>query len=270
MPNRIIKESIRTSRTVNSMTDFQFRLWVYLITYVDDFGRGQADPELIKGLVFPRRKRVSESDIEKTLAELAGMGCISLYQVDGESYFCFPNWGKHQRIQSKRPKFPGPEEGSATVVHGDSPWVTVDSRDLPPESNPIQSESESNPTKAMSAVGDAGRAKFGPENPAYQAAVYLDREICARLPEKKRADERRLQAWAAEFDRCHRLDGYDWENIGKVLRFSQKDSFWSANILSGKKFREKYVQLLAKMQQKSGADGKKATIPEYDDEEEYL
>ena len=97
----MIKDSIRTSKTVNAMTDFQFRVWVYLITYVDDYGRGSADPELIKGFVFPRRKRVSESDIEKALAELAGMGCISLYDVDGESYFCFPNWGSHQRIQSK-------------------------------------------------------------------------------------------------------------------------------------------------------------------------
>lgn len=124
MPNRIIKDSIRTSKTVNAMTDFQFRVWIYLITYVDDYGRGSADPELIKGFVFPRRKRISESDIEKTLAELAGMGCINLYDVDGESYFCFPNWGEHQRIQTKKSKFPAPENGNprcSTVGHGEPP-----------------------------------------------------------------------------------------------------------------------------------------------------
>ncbi|MBQ7825187.1 MAG: hypothetical protein IJ337_02390 [Clostridia bacterium] len=48
MPNRVIKESIRTSKGVNSLSAFQFRLWVYLITYVDDYGRGSADPELLK------------------------------------------------------------------------------------------------------------------------------------------------------------------------------------------------------------------------------
>ena len=64
MPNRIIKESIRTSKTVNAMTDFQFRLWAYLITYVDDYGRGSADPEILKGFVFTRRKGVSEATIE--------------------------------------------------------------------------------------------------------------------------------------------------------------------------------------------------------------
>ena len=157
MPNRIIKDSIRTSRSVNAMTDFQFRLWVYLITYVDDYGRGSADPELLKGFVFPRRKRVSESDIEKALAELAGMGCILLYTVDGESYFCFPRWGDHQRIQTKKSKFPAPED--ATEIHGESRWKTEDGGDAPPESE-SESKSESNPKVCIKAHGPFENVKL--------------------------------------------------------------------------------------------------------------
>jgi hypothetical protein len=167
MPNRILKESIRTSKKINALTDFQFRVWTYLITYADDYGRGSADPELLKGFVFPRRKRVTEADIGKALADLAGMGCISLYHVDGESYFCFPNWGDHQRIQNKRSNFPAPEDGkiiNSTVGHGDSPLVTVGHGDSPPESNPIQSESNPNPnpnTKGAAPDG-ATRPRFSP------------------------------------------------------------------------------------------------------------
>jgi hypothetical protein len=120
------------------MTDFQFRLWTYLLTYVDDYGRGSADPELLKGFVFPRRKGVTEATIEKSLQELANIGSILLYDVDGESYFCFPNWADHQRIQTKKSRFPSPDDGTlkkSTVSHGESP----------PESNPIQSESNPNP-----------------------------------------------------------------------------------------------------------------------------
>lgn len=138
MPNRVIKDTIRTSKKINALTDFQFRLWLYLITYVDDYGRGLADAELLKGFVFPRRKRVTESDIEKGLADLAGMGCIHLYQVDGESYFCFPNWGEHQRIQTKREKFPAPPTGE----NGELPSFTVSYGELPPKTNPNQSESK--------------------------------------------------------------------------------------------------------------------------------
>ena len=120
MPNRIIKDSIRTSKSVNTMTDFQFRLWAYLLTYVDDYGRGSADPEILKGFVFPRRKGVTEATIEKALQDLANIGSILLYDVDGESYFCFPNWADHQRIQTKKSKYPSPDDGTfkkTTVTH---------------------------------------------------------------------------------------------------------------------------------------------------------
>ena len=149
MGNRILKEDIRTSKTVNAMNDFQFRCWAYLITYVDDYGRGSADAEILRGFVFPRLKRLRESDIERTLAELADLGAIHLYNVDGEPFFCLPNWGTHQRIQTKKSKFPAPP----TDIHGNPPWVTVshgESRlvtvghgDPPPETNTIQSELES-------------------------------------------------------------------------------------------------------------------------------
>lgn len=168
MPNRILKDGIRTSKKINALSDFQFRLWAYLITYVDDYGRGSADPEILKGFVFPRRKRVTESDIEKALAELAGTGCILLYKVDGESYFYFPNWGEHQRIQTKKSRFPEPPDftdnshdsadidsnsPNVTVNHGESPWVTVGHRDSPTES---ESEYKSESIITLSSTPKAG------------------------------------------------------------------------------------------------------------------
>lgn len=108
MPNRVIKDSIRTSKSVNALSDFQFRVWLYLITYVDDYGRGSADPELLKGLVFTRRKGVTEVQIQKAIADLANAGMINLYEVDGEPFLYFPNWHEHQRIRDCKPKFPAP------------------------------------------------------------------------------------------------------------------------------------------------------------------
>ena len=91
MPNRIIKESIHVSEKVNRLTDFQFRLWVNLITYVDDYGRGDARPAVIKGTCFPLRERLTNKDIEAALHGLADIGCVVLYKVDGKPYLCFPN-----------------------------------------------------------------------------------------------------------------------------------------------------------------------------------
>ena len=132
MPNRIIKESIRTSRSIGALSDFDFRLWVYLITYVDDYGRGSADPELLKGVVYTRRKSVTEGQIYEGIGRLANAGMVNLYEVGGEPYLYFPNWASHQRIQTKKSRFPEPP-----AVHGESPCPTVDN-EIPP------SESESN------------------------------------------------------------------------------------------------------------------------------
>ena len=113
MPNRIIKDTIAKSEKVNGLTDFQFRLWVHLITYVDDYGRGDARPAIIKGSCFPFRDRMTNKDIEKGLADLAGAGCVGLYTVDGKPYLYFPNWEQHQRVRSKISKCPAPTENNA-------------------------------------------------------------------------------------------------------------------------------------------------------------
>jgi len=130
MPNRIIKDSIHTSETVNAMNDFQFRLWINLITYVDDYGRGDARPAVIKGTCFPLRDRLTNKDIEAALNALAGIGCVGLYEVDGKPYLYFPNWESHQRIRQRVSKYPKP------ALDNNPQQVAASCGELRPESNP--------------------------------------------------------------------------------------------------------------------------------------
>lgn len=177
MPNRIISEKIRTSKTINKLNDFQFRLWAYLLTYVDDYGRGSADTELLKGFVFPRRAGVREQDIQKGLEVLERNGSILLYEFAGEPYFCFPTWAKYQRIQTKVSKFPEPSENDMkrweTIAYGESPLSTVSHRESPLESNP-------NPNPNPNPEGD--NARFTPPTPgmvaeyAASASLTLDEQ----------------------------------------------------------------------------------------------
>lgn len=53
---------------------------------------------------------MTNKDIEKGLADLAGAGCVGLYKVDGKPYLYFPNWEKHQRVRQKVSKCPAPED----------------------------------------------------------------------------------------------------------------------------------------------------------------
>ena len=139
MPNRIIKESLCSSEKIASLSDFEFRLWVGLITQVDDAGRGDARPAIIKGRVFPFRERLSIKDIDAALQALAAKGCVSLYTVDGKPYFLFPGWVKHQRVRDCKPKYPEPSENL------NLPQSAASCGELPQSAALIQSESESNP-----------------------------------------------------------------------------------------------------------------------------
>ena len=151
MPNRIIKESICSSEKLNQLSDFEFRLWVGLITYVDDAGRGDARPAIIKGRIFPLRERITGKEIESALNHMAVLGCIALYEVDGKPYLWFPTWKVHQRVRDCRPKYPDPPE------RGELPQVAADCGSRARESNPIQSESESesNPNTSRASAFDA-------------------------------------------------------------------------------------------------------------------
>jgi len=63
----------------------------------------------------------------------------------------------------------------------------------------------------------------------------------ARLPAN-------LTKWVVAAEALLRIDKRPPEEAAQVLDFSQRDSFWRANILSMTKFREKYPTLLLQMQ----------------------
>ena len=141
MGSRVIKDTIKTSRNVNALSDFQFRVWIHLILSADDYGRGSADPELVKNLAFPRRKGVTEKQLDDALHVLANIGMVNLYFVDGEPYFYFPKWGEHQRVRTKVSKFPDPDGENAVAADcGNLPQIAADCG-LNPESRIQNTES---------------------------------------------------------------------------------------------------------------------------------
>lgn len=111
---RIIKASAFTSDSIANLTDFQFRLWVGLITHADNVGRGDARPAILKGALFSLRDKVRAQDIEQGLVALANNGSIFLYEVSGKPFYAFPNWQAHQRLRKDTSKFPAPDDPAAT------------------------------------------------------------------------------------------------------------------------------------------------------------
>ena len=56
-----------------------------------------------------------------------------------------------------------------------------------------------------------------------------------------------LESWANDIRLLNEIDNRDLSEMAKVFHFANKDSFWQANILSPRKFREKYTELHTQM-----------------------
>ncbi len=95
---------------------------------------------------------------------------------------------------------------------------------------------------------EAKKKKFDENSIEFRMSKYLYELIVERNPNHK---EPNYQTWASYIDLLLRVDRRDLKEAVKILEFSQSDSFWQNNILSTKKFREKYDQLKLKMESKN-------------------
>lgn len=128
MPSRIIRESCRTSRKIDLLTDGAERLFWRLTTVADDFGRFEADPRVLLATALPLKiGRISPEETAGYFAEIVGAGLATAYRVQGKPYASFLAWDTHQRRRDSRPKFPGPDEADGgdplqlAAPCGDSP-----------------------------------------------------------------------------------------------------------------------------------------------------
>jgi len=88
------------------------------------------------------------------------------------------------------------------------------------------------------------KKEFSSELSEFRLAALLFELIRQRNPEHKAPD---LQAWAKHVDLMMRVDGRTPERIEQVIRWCQSNSFWSKNILSTAKLREKFDTLVMNM-----------------------
>ena len=109
MPNRIIKESVCISESVDRLTWFEEVFFYRLIVNCDDFGRFDARPAVLKARLFPLKERITLKEVSSALTKLADTGIVKLYECDGKPYLYLPTWEVHQTIRAKKSKYPTPD-----------------------------------------------------------------------------------------------------------------------------------------------------------------
>ena len=199
MPARIVREGIIKSRAVTSMSESAELFYRCLMSIVDDYGRCEADPEMLLLDCFPRRLNTWTIErLTNALHEAAtcltddGKPLITLYTVGSKRFLQIENFGQRERTS----KFPDPKNG---VV------------DNPPSSDGQQSDNRQSSDGRL----HASRARPHSESEAYSESEAIppvspppggmdgflvsppaESEPPPPKPRRRRTDKVQLPAWS--------------------------------------------------------------------------
>lgn len=189
MPNRILRESILDSEAVDQLSVAAEVFYRRLMSVVDDFGRFDARPSVLRSRCYPLRVTTArEADISRWLAECEKAGLIVLYSVDGKQYLLFHKLGEPR---AKSSKFPAPPAGTVAAARTCAhmrPYSSSDS-DSGAGSEPPRSEimEELDEAAIGRLVGHFDRVYRGP--PLEDGEIERAVRSIAHLPEPKIAAE---------------------------------------------------------------------------------
>lgn len=147
MPNRIIKESICTSDSIDSLSIEAERLFYRLIVNCDDFGTLDARLPIIKSKCFPLKSSdITDNQLISWLTELEAQQMIFFYENSDHQYLKMSSWERHQQIRAKRSKCPLPGDDKSNRISFDiicnqmiTDVTVIQSNPIQSNPNPIQS-----------------------------------------------------------------------------------------------------------------------------------
>ncbi|MBC3516036.1 hypothetical protein H8K20_06460 [Neobittarella massiliensis] len=188
MPNRIIKESVCTSDTLDELSWFEEVVFYRLLVNCDDYGRMDGRAAIVKSRLFPLKSNVTERSITEALNKLSTVGLVTMYEYDGRPYLQLVTWERHQSIRAKKSKYPSPESGVKTSA-SNRVQVQANAPVIQSNPNPIQSESESNartrentPKEGFEQFWTVYPKQYGkPEAMREWTALSPDTALCSKI-----------------------------------------------------------------------------------------
>jgi hypothetical protein len=104
MPRRFLKPGLLTSRKWDSVSWLAQSFYVRLIPLVDDYGRYEAAPTLLRSHAFPLREDIRTGQVHDLCRELAGAQLAYFYKADGKEYLSLTEWT--EKIRADKSKYP--------------------------------------------------------------------------------------------------------------------------------------------------------------------
>lgn len=115
---RLLKPGFFSNERLSDVAPIGRLLFAGLWTIADREGRMPDRPKWIKGALFP----YENPPVERLLGQLATLGFIERYEVDGERYIQVTNFSKHQHVHvNEQPStIPAPDEHRTGIPNVDT------------------------------------------------------------------------------------------------------------------------------------------------------
>lgn len=104
MPNRILREGILESQRVNALTEGEEVFYRRLMSIVDDYGRYEAHPALLRARLYPLKlDDKSQEAVAALLNAVSAQRLAFVYQVAGKIYLQLLDFKQQTRSDSRYP-----------------------------------------------------------------------------------------------------------------------------------------------------------------------
>lgn len=176
MPTRYLKPGIRDSERINALSADAEVFYYRLIVTVDDFGRADARPAMLKAACFPVKDSATSAKCAEWLDELARADLIIPYESGGKPYLQMQKWDNQPR--AKDSKFPAPADACIqTYADARSPRTVLPVTGTGTENRNARTDArasdEKQPTKAGTVCRAMMDAKLSAVNPGDPRLIAL-------------------------------------------------------------------------------------------------
>jgi hypothetical protein len=118
MPNRILRDGILDSLRINALTEEAELFYRKLHSLVDDFGRFEAEPVILRSKVYGQRPERTVADVKRFLQDVTSgeRPLVILYVVGTKQFLQIEGFGQRERT-SKFPALPSFAGNCGKVPH---------------------------------------------------------------------------------------------------------------------------------------------------------
>lgn len=194
---RTIKPEFFRSRTLADCSPRARLTFIGLWTLVDDDGRYQYEPELLKADLWPWEADIGPKETDACVVELVDRGRLCQYEHGGKTFLHVVSWHEHQKIshksESRLPACPRETHGSPPEGSGAFRRIPEDSRTAPEDSGALRPDLGSGPRKGIRDLGEVNTVVEQARPDDDPITVVFDAWRTSTGKHRARLDDKRLR-----------------------------------------------------------------------------